>query len=627
MQEIRNDNSPFRRKPFDLQEAVVLLDVYLSVVKNGHSQAEAAVEASKRLRSMAIRNGNAISDSFRSTTGLQNRLRSIGSIYEEKKSRSAPETVAFAEAVALYKNDRDRFDEILCTEQRKANNSEKVKSTERKYKEQEGRRKQMEEKQKAAEQEFFQWLPNNVSPFMLDKIKESYFQINTMLIKTGTLPQMLTSVTLSGQIQDALRQTKKTFASKKFRGTAEKLLGTYLAFLREKEDIVLEAKDKTTPCLEHSASSQGGRGVSIVRAEEYLYSAGLYGATVKEIIDAVQPGAPSSPTIKALDESLNVVSMPGNKYVHVDCFVDFDEAEKELGRILSTHFAQFGSYSNNQLLFGAAMHELSMFLNDNDCESVEDVYAIARFLFEKKAVTGHPYKFYTPHIFEVEPDYPMNLRGLMIHLARSNGGVLLVDEAKDYLQKTMLTYGGMGQLLQIGSSDTFLMYDSERYLLSEKLGIDGAWIHCMHERMDNLFHQADVAYIIPRDINTSWLDTLPPLPQGLCWTHLLLQEVLDKYRDIGFRTILPDLNQTHDTIAAAIVPNNSQLQSFPDVVTLFMEERHLLPMKMAGEDLRIKLRTANMLAGGELIYTLPKALDDYRFAWSNENKTVYVRGN
>lgn len=324
---------------------------------------------------------------------------------------------------------------------------------------------------------------------------------------------------------------------------------------------------------------------------------------------------------------MNIIAMPGNRYVHVDSFVDLDEAEEALGRILRTHFAQFGGYSNNQLLFGAASQELSMFLNDNDCENIDAVYAIARFLFEKKAVAGAPYKFSTPHIFEKEPDYPMTLRGLMIHLARSNGGLLYASDAKDYLQKTMLTYGGIGQLLQLGSSNTFLIYDSDRYLLSESLGIDDAWCLRMHDRLDDLFRKANVAYVIPRDINAAWLTTLPSLPHGLDWTHLLLQEVLDKYPAIGFKSISPDLNQTHDTLAAAFVPVDSPLQTFPDVVTLFMEEHHTLPMRMPGEDLRLELRDAGMLENGEMIYALPKALNDYRFAWSNENKTVYVRGN
>lgn len=398
----------------------------------------------------------------------------------------------------------------------------------------------------------------------------------------------------------------------------------------DKEQVVLYGVPKGGKVIKRDkspAKEMGSHSVDLKTAEDYLKSAGLQGATVQELIDAVQPGAAVWPTKNALEGNLNIMSMPGNRYVHMDSFIDMDEAEEVLGQILRTHFSQFGGYSNNQLLFGAASQELSMFLNDNDCENIDAVYAIARFLFEKKAVGEKPYKFFTPHIFETEPDYPMTLHGLMIHLARSNGGILQEESAKSYLQKTMLTYGGMGQLLKIGSANTFLIYDDNRYLLSEAIGIDEAWCIRMHDRIDDLFRKANVAYVIPRDISTAWLDTLPALPHNLSWTRLLLQQVLDKYPTIGFKSISADLNQSHRTLAAAFVPADSPLQSFPDVVTLFMEERHNLPMRMPGENLRLELRDAGMLEANEMIYTLPKALDDYRFAWTDENKTVLVRGN
>lgn len=376
-----------------------------------------------------------------------------------------------------------------------------------------------------------------------------------------------------------------------------------------------------------SAKKSVDRSFDMGKAESILQNAGLQGATVQELINDVQPDAAFWTTKNALDENLNIVAMPDNRYVHVDSFVDLDEAEEKLGRILSTHFAQFGGYSNNQLLFGATSRELSLFLNDNDCENIEAVYAIARYLFEKKAVAGKPYKFYPPHIFEVEPDYPMTLRGLMINLARGNGGILHTVDAKNYLQKTMLTYGGMSQLLQIGTANTFLMYDDDRYLLSETIGIDDAWCLRMHDRMDDLFRKSNVAYIIPRDISTTWLSTLPTLPQGLEWTRLFLQEILDKYPSIGFKSISADITQSHHTLSAAFVPIDSPLQSFPDVVTLFMEEKYELPRRMLGEELRMELRDVGMLENDELIYALPRALDDYRFAWTDENKYVYVRGN
>ena len=401
-----------------------------------------------------------------------------------------------------------------------------------------------------------------------------------------------------------------------------------LVLYGEANTSALTRKEKTAPALKKGeALTSNGYGIPIEKSEAYLRSVGLQGAAVKELIDAVQPDAAVSSTVSALDGSMNVIAMPGNPYVHVDSFVDLEDAEGALRQILQTHFAQFGGYSNKQLLFGAASQELSLFLNDNDCENIDAVYAIARFLFEKKAVMGAPCKFSSPHIFEKEPDYPMTLRGLIIHLARSNGGLLYVSDAKDYLQKTMLTYGGIGQLLQLGSSKTFLIYDSDRYLLSDSLGIDDVWCMRMHDRLDDLFRKANVAYVIPRDINETWLATLPRLPHELDWTLLLLQEMLDKYPAIGFKSISSDLNQSYDTLAAAFVPVDSPLQTFPDVVALFMEEHHDLPMRIPGEDLRLELRDAGMLENNEMIYSLSKALNDYRFAWSNENKTVYIRGN
>lgn len=70
------------KRPFDLQEAVVLLDVYLSMVKTGVPITKAAEKASVRLRGFAKSRGYEISDSFRSAGGLVNRLRSLRGLYE-----------------------------------------------------------------------------------------------------------------------------------------------------------------------------------------------------------------------------------------------------------------------------------------------------------------------------------------------------------------------------------------------------------------------------------------------------------------------------------------------------------------------------------------------------------------
>lgn len=839
------NNKVLDRKPFDIQEAVILLDVYLLEKRNQLKMTEAAKIASERLRGLAVRRGMSVSDSFRSPMGLQNRLRCIGGIFEDKESTSASGTEVFREAVALYRSDRHEYQQMLYDAESPASKGQERQSTKSKAKvkvvhtkfvrtkkdqmlkdtyasafndvyyalkqlseknstgatgtdvflklgrrimrkdifgilegaswskavtsghyvfydkEREERKKRaMNEALKKIENVFFAWLPSAVPPHALEDVKNSYKAVSSLLVQKKVLSQPLIATTQIGQVENALKQTNRVFGSKRMRNNATKLLSAYLVYLREikskqsvhpdlsgidvQEDwirfsytnasqfertfpiyckldgTVVEGKSwarilvaiveleisKGNPELEtlykkplyanradrsflmkekieglncselsngywinvnwsiprlmeiiqafclhcgydkkqiilygvpkgrasvdgekKSAKKSVPRTLNMVSAEACLKDSGLQGLTVQELIDAVQPGAAVLPTKNALEDNLNVILMPGNRYVHVDSFVDLDEAEEDIGKILRTHFSQFGGYSNNQLLFVAASQELSMFLNDNDCGSIDAVYAIARYFFEKKAVAGKPCKFYTPHIFEVDPDYPMTLRGLMIHLARRNGGILHSVDAKNYLQKTMLSYGSMGQLLQIGTDNTFLMYDDDRYLLSEAVGIDDAWCRLMHDRMDDLFRKANVAFVIPRDISSTWLGTLPALPQSLEWTRLFLQEILDKYPAIGFKSISADVTQSHHTLAAAFVPIESPLQSFPDVVTLFMEGKYELPRRMQGEELRVELREAGMLENDELIYALPKALDDYRFAWTDENKFVLVLGN
>ena len=252
MQARKDSREPLNKRPFDLQEAVVLLDVYLDMVKNGTSITKAAEKASVRLRNLAKRNGYVISDSYRSAGGLVNRLRSLGGLYEGQESKSAPGTPMFAEVVSLYKNNRARYEEILSTEKSVASqdgqNSGEQRAAHGKATAKEERRKMsMAEISNPAEQEFFQWLPTAVTSSVLKDIQKSYAQINVLLIKSRALTQTLTSVTSTDEVEFALRRTKKTFANKRLRNTAVQLLAAYIFYLREKEKapVETEASQKT----------------------------------------------------------------------------------------------------------------------------------------------------------------------------------------------------------------------------------------------------------------------------------------------------------------------------------------------------------------------------------------------
>ena len=101
----------------------------------------------------------------------------------------------FEEAVSLYKNNRNRYQEILITEKSAVSKNSEKKATEKR------RKKAMAEKSNTAEQDFFQWLPNAVTPSVLRDIQKSYAQINVLLIKLKALPQTLTSITSTDDVE------------------------------------------------------------------------------------------------------------------------------------------------------------------------------------------------------------------------------------------------------------------------------------------------------------------------------------------------------------------------------------------------------------------------------------------
>lgn len=234
----QNSGTLLIKRPFDLYEAVVLLDVYLSMVKKGMPITKAAETASVRLRSLATSKGHVVSDSYRSARGLVSRLCSLGSLFEGKESKSAPGTTVFAEVVSLYNNDRTRYEEILNAERKasqKMMRDELSPDTQKKAETTVRRSSQMVETNNAAELDFFQWLPSAVTASVFVNIKKSYAQINVLLIKSKALPQNLTDIISVEQVEFALRRAKHTFANKRLRNTASQLLAAYAVYLREKE--------------------------------------------------------------------------------------------------------------------------------------------------------------------------------------------------------------------------------------------------------------------------------------------------------------------------------------------------------------------------------------------------------
>lgn len=107
------DRQAVKKRAFDLREAVILLDAYLSMKAQGTSLATTASDVSRRLRALAWSRGMEIDESYRSVVGVQAQLSIMGSIIEGKTPSPNHRVPIFYEAAELCRNNPSRFREIL----------------------------------------------------------------------------------------------------------------------------------------------------------------------------------------------------------------------------------------------------------------------------------------------------------------------------------------------------------------------------------------------------------------------------------------------------------------------------------------------------------------------------------
>lgn len=357
----------------------------------------------------------------------------------------------------------------------------------------------------------------------------------------------------------------------------------------------------------------------------FLFSRGLSSSTIDEIISGIKPHSVSrQEIIRFVEDNLQVVEITKNRFINKRCIVDLDEAAKTLLELIQIQFTQFDGYSNIRLLFEAARIHLSLFMNDNAFEDEIPIYYLTKHLFSKECYQGYRFLFVSNvHIWEQKPDYPQTVQGLLIHMARINGGKITRFECESFFEKIKVGMDSFTQGKLTTDDPTFYQYNVGEFLLSESLKIDKSWENQVKKALDDVFLSLDL--IIPREMSEECFLNFPELPNNIPWTPLLLQEVLSYNQLIGYRTIFASLQQSKNTVAAAIVPVESEYKTFEDVVISMLNSQMELPKRMDAEDLRLLLRKEGMVTGNELIYNMHKALNDFRFAWTDNNQIVYIQ--
>lgn len=390
----------------------------------------------------------------------------------------------------------------------------------------------------------------------------------------------------------------------RFRGAFEK----YLQFLKSENSSqvydVFEIKD--SEC-------------AFDQIEEFVRKADVDGITASSL--SSKTGKSIWLVNKYLRAQSYAIEIPNSIYVYADNVIDLFENKASIQKIIENQFNKFCGYTNDEVLMDAATISLGMFLNDNCINTPAKFYGIVRYLFGK--ISNTYYFAGDKHIWKSKSKYPDTNAGVLMRFISSSGGRASKKQCAEYLQKVKLVSGNINGLLSVGTNKEVLLYGNEEYVLAENIIENEGWIDLVKKQINRLFKTT--SYVIPREISDNWFALLPPLYGGLNWNLALLQDLIKKYMP-EYRLITANENQSLETIRAGIVPEDSVIGNFADLVYARLIEDSTLnfPVRLEKEKLRQRLIEYRMIQGNELIYTLPKALDGAKYAWTDDGESVLI---
>lgn len=101
------------RIPWDIEEAVLMLDMLLKSLDGKLTRKEAIRQVSEKLRRRAVNRGIEIDDIFRNENGITFQMSALKVAYTGIKTKLKQPTKLFVETVNLYRNHRELYEEIL----------------------------------------------------------------------------------------------------------------------------------------------------------------------------------------------------------------------------------------------------------------------------------------------------------------------------------------------------------------------------------------------------------------------------------------------------------------------------------------------------------------------------------
>lgn len=482
--------------PFDIYEAAILLCLLLVGRANKTSRSNIAKKASETLRQLATARGYKFEEDFRSSEGLIGRLRSLESIVDDKEGKGSPKTIVFSKIVGLYNDEPLEFCKILWQTMKIIDDCQLTNFGDLVN--------NMDD-----EKTFSNWLEKQYDADEKKSILNIFNTMSVLVLKMGIIKKNIKLCTQEDEfdllIEEINNSGRKAIHSKKLLNEYIKVIRIYKEF-KFSNDSINESQENL---IEENLIEENDLIIDAVeypgdKVEQILKDSDIEGCTLNEILkETTGTDRGINPLRIWLEKQSWAIEYPNQKYIHVDSFFELKESADSMLNILQKQFDVFHGYTNADIYYDAVYNNLKMFLNDNDVKNKEELFCLAKYLFEKlQYKNNHFYFYWGRHIFKDYPTFNVSDANVLKHFINDNGGMASREECLDYLERLKMSYSNLNGLLGIGNSEDIILYDESHYILVESLNINEEFKEKIRKALNLILNE--FPYIVPRQLNLNY---------------------------------------------------------------------------------------------------------------------------
>ena len=326
----------------------------------------------------------------------------------------------------------------------------------------------------------------------------------------------------------------------------------------------------------------------------------------------------------------NVISLH-NRIIHEDVLKGWPEAKDAFYDIIKELLDEYGVLRIH-MLFELCLEKMGPFFEANDMMNEDDVFYLARHLFDKVHYRGANWYFHLHNqsISDRELEEDISFYGQVTDYFRRNQRPISFDELRERYVFLGYKINSLKYNMRLCEYPNFYIYKPDLYILAEQMPVTDEWLRTIGEKVLTLFPEG-VTVMPYRALTEEWLQANLPKPpmEGIEWTMLLFQQMCIFYHDkMGVRTIRPFGIYDYNIVHSFIVTEASGIDSLSEATWVWLCDHGYRGKHMkidALKELMLENRIVSTTVQDSMRQFATGMNDAKRFRWDENNKSVLVR--